>query len=199
MLYSVSKALFTFFFRILFRFTAQGRENVPREGGFILASNHVSYLDPLALGVGCPRKLNFIARHDLFFNPILGRWLAGVDVIPLKRGSADIFALKEAMRRVKSGKPVVLFPEGSRGSDGLSAEPQAGIGFLAAKSGVPVIPAFVSGTEKALPKHAKFIRPHRVSVRFGRQIYVEKRMPYQDIARLIMEQIRHLSISKISV
>lgn len=193
MLYSVSKLLFGFLFKVLLSFTAEGKENIPKKGGFILASNHVSYLDPIALGVGCPRKLSFIARQDLFFNPLLGRWLSGVDVIPLKRDSADISALKEAIRRVKNGKPVVLFPEGSRRHDGLSGEPRAGIGFLAAKLGVPVIPAFVSGTEKVLPRHAKFIKPHKVSVRFGQQINIERRMPYQDSARLIMEQIRHLS------
>jgi len=193
MVYFFSRFLSLILFKIAFRFKAFGKKNIPKRGAFILASNHISYLDPIALGIACPRKLNFMARHDLFSNYLFSKWLSCVGVFPVKRNSADLSALKEAMRRLKNGAGLVLFPEGSRGFEGDSNQPQPGIGFLAAKLNVPVVPAFVKGSQEALPRGAKFIKPVEVSVYFGKQIIIERRMPYQDIAGLIMENIRHLS------
>ncbi len=158
-----------------------------------MASNHVSYLDPIAVGVACQRKLNYMAKEELFRNPLFSWLLYRICVFPVKRDSADLSALKVAMRRVKAGGGLVLFPQGSRRFDGGPREPYAGIGFLTAKLNVPVIPAFVKGTEKSLPAGAKFIRLTNISVCFGKQISIERRMPYQDIARHIMDSIRHLS------
>jgi len=193
MLYSILRLLSAIILKILFRFKAKGLEHIPKRGGFILASNHVSYLDPIAVGVACQRKLNYMAKEELFCNPLFSRLLSRIGVFPVKRDSADLSALKEAMRRVRIGGALVLFPEGSRRFDGASHEPYSGIGFLAAKLNVPVIPAFVKGTEKALPAGAKFIRLTNISVCFGKQISIERRMPYQDIAGHIMDNIRHLS------
>ncbi len=170
-----------------------GRENVPKVGGFLLASNHVSNLDPVVLGVACPRALNYMAKHSLFNNPVASWILYKSNAFPLKRESVDLSAIKEAIRRVELGGGLLLFPEGTRASDGAVREPQAGIGFLAAKLNVPIIPAFVKGTCDALPKGAKFIRPRRVSIYFGRQISVEGGLPYEQIASLVMDDIRRLA------
>lgn len=182
-----------FIFRLIFRLKVFGKENIPKRGGFILASNHASFLDPIVLGVASPRKLNFMAKNDLFRNPLLSRLISNVGAFPVKRHSADLSALKEAIKRVKSGNALVLFPAGTRQVEGLADEVEPGIGFLAAKLNVPVIPAFIIGTDKAFPKNAKFIRPHKVCVYFGKEIPIERRMPYQGIAQQIMENIRHLS------
>ncbi|MFH0738932.1 MAG: lysophospholipid acyltransferase family protein [Candidatus Omnitrophota bacterium] len=195
MLYSIVRALLVVpVFKVCFRMKVKGAQNIPKHGGFILACNHTSYLDPLALGAASPRPLNFMARDSLFRIPLFGRLIAAVDAFPVKRDSADKSALKEAMRRVRRGGGLALFPEGTRQDDKTAFDkPQAGIGFLAAKLAVPVIPAFISGTEKALPKHAKVIRKSKVTVSFGRQISIEGRMPYEDIAMRIMDDIRHLA------
>jgi 1-acyl-sn-glycerol-3-phosphate acyltransferase len=145
------------------------------------------------MGVACPRKLNYMAKHDLFCCPLFSWWLGAVGAFPIKRYYADLDALKEAMRRVKEGKGLLLFPEGTRSVNGRFLAPQAGAGFLAAKLDVPVIPAFISGTEQALPRGAKMVKPTVISVRFGKQISIERRTPYQDIAEKIMENIRRLS------
>lgn len=158
-----------------------------------MASNHVSFLDPIALGVATSRRLNYMARHDLFNNPFFSWLLFNVNAFPVKRDSADKSALKEGIKRLRSGGGLVVFPEGTRSRDGVLFGPQPGIGFIAAKSAVPVIPAFVQGTEKAWPKGAKRIRLGQVSVYFGKQISIEGRMPYQDIAQQIMDNIRHLA------
>lgn len=194
MLYWIIRFIAIVVSKLLFRLEAKGAENIPKIGGFILASNHTSYLDPIVLSSACPRKLNFMARHDLFYNPLFSWLISKVGAFPVKRDSPDLSALKEAMRRLKNGNGLLLFPEGTRQVNGVSlSEPQPGIGFLAAKVNVPVIPAFVKGSVKALPKGAKCIRPGKISVYFGKQIYIERRLPYQDIAKRIMENIRHIS------
>jgi len=193
MLYSFLRFLSFIIFKLLFRIRATGIENIPKIGGFILASNHVSYLDPVAIGVACKRKLNYMAKEELFRNPFSYWFFTRIHVFPVKRDSADLSAIKEAIRRVNRGEPLVLFPEGSRRFDDGPNQPYGGIGFLAAKLSVPVIPAFIKGTQKALPAGAKFIKLTNVSVCFGKQISIERRMPYQDIASHIMDSVRHLS------
>jgi 1-acyl-sn-glycerol-3-phosphate acyltransferase len=194
MLYKVFRFLLFIVFKLFFRLQVKGKEYIPKKGGFILASNHISYLDPMVLGVACPRLLNFMAKQDLFRNPLFSWLISTVGSFPVKRESVDISALKEAMQRLRNGKALLLFPEGRRGeADAVTSQPQGGVGFLAAKLNVAVVPAFIKGTEKALPKGAKFIRPSKISVYFGKQIQIERGMPYQDIAKLIMAKIRHLS------
>lgn len=193
MLYWFLRFLSFLILKVFFRLEVKGRENIPKRGGFILAGNHISYLDPVVIGVASSRKLNYLAKAELFCNPFCSWFLSTICVFPIKRNAADLSALKEAMRRVKNGKALVVFPEGSRRSDSASSEPQPGIGFLAAKLNVPLIPAFVKGTEIALPKGAKFLRPTKISVYFGKQILIERRLPYQDIAQQIMANIRHLA------
>lgn len=173
--------------------SVSGRENIPKKGGFILASNHVSNLDPVIVGVSCARKLNYMAKQELFANFYFGRLLYAVGAFPVKRSIGDISALKEAIKRVASGKGLLLFPEGGRRNQAEELKPQAGVGFLAVKTGVPVIPAFVRGTEIALPKGAKRIKPVKVSVCFGKKIFPDKNMSYQEITQVVMDNIMQLA------
>lgn len=193
MLYWVGKTISYIVLKVFCRFKIQGREHIPRQGGFILASNHVSYLDPLAVGAACPRKLSYMAKEELFKNRFFAWVLPRLGSIPLKRNVADFSAIREAMRRLEKGSALVIFPEGGRQFENKPSVAEAGIGFFAAKLDVPVIPAFVSGTDKALPRRAKFIRPHRVLVSFGAQVPIERRLPYEDIAKTIMDSIRRLA------
>jgi 1-acyl-sn-glycerol-3-phosphate acyltransferase len=179
--------------KIICRIKVYGQENIPRKEGFILAGNHVSFLDPVVLGVACPRKLSYMARDTLFRNKAFALLLSEIGVFPVKRNSADRAALKEALRRLGHGRPLALFPEGTRRALGVDAKVHAGVGFLSVKANVPVIPAFVKGTETALPRGARFIRPVRVAVYFGKQIPVERRLSYQDITQQVMTSIQSLS------
>lgn len=159
-----------------------------------MASNHLSYLDPGVVAVACPRRINFIARDDLFtVHPFFSWWLRKVNVFPVKRDSADISAFRESMRRLSAGAGLLIFPEGSRQKGGVLGNPEPGVGFLVARTSAPVIPVFLQGTEKALPRDAKRLYFNRITVCFGRKILLEGRMPYQDIALEIMRNIRHLS------
>jgi len=172
----------------------KGREYIPKKGGFILVSNHFSYLDPGAIGVACPRSLSFMAKHTLFNYPMLAAWLNAVNVIPVKRGAPDLHAIKRAMNNAKAGKGLALFPEGTRRTkENAFLNPEPGVGFLADKLNVPVVPAYVSGTEVALPKGAKSLRLAKIRVKFGKEIHIERGKPYHEIAAMIMANIRNLS------
>ncbi|MBI4972846.1 MAG: 1-acyl-sn-glycerol-3-phosphate acyltransferase [Candidatus Omnitrophica bacterium] len=194
MLYWILRLISLIILKIFFGLEAIGKENLPKKGGFILASNHVSYLDPVAIGVLVPQKLNFMAKDELFKHLLSSWFFSALGVFPVKRDSADLSALKEAMRRVKNGQPLLLFPEGTRQLPGAShAQAHAGIGFLASKLAVPVIPVFVKGSDIALPKGTKTIRLNKVLVSFGKEIFIERSMPYHDISSNIMENVRHLA------
>ena len=193
MLYFILRSSAVLFCKMVLRIKVFGKKNIPEKSGFILASNHVSYLDPIVLSAACSRKLNFMARHDLFLNSLFSWMISNVGAFPVKRDSADISAMKEAIERLKKGNALLMFPEGSRRTNGVPGQPQAGVGFLAVKLGVPVIPAFIKGTERAMPRGAKFIRPVQVSVYFGEQISLERGLPYQDTACEIMQSIRRLA------
>ncbi len=165
-----------------------GRENVPQKGGFILASNHESNIDPMLLPVACPRQMRFMAKEELFKNPILGAVIRTGGGFPIKRGSADRGALNQFLGQLRLGYPVLIFPQGTRGAQ----KPQAGVGFLAAVSGMPVVPVFIEGTDKVLPKGAKFPRRMPVSVTFGKPVTFSKDQAYDQIAKNVMDIIKTL-------
>jgi 1-acyl-sn-glycerol-3-phosphate acyltransferase len=168
----------------------EGFENLPVKGGFILASNHVSNLDPFIIGICFPRRVSFVAKEDLFKNKIFGSLMWQWGAFPIKRNATDFKALREALRRLKLGSPLVIFPEGTRIIE--KKKPMPGIGFLAVKSRVPVIPVNVSNSDKVLPRGALFPRRNEVIVKFGQPIYFTEKASYQDIVQDILEQIDQL-------
>lgn len=192
MIYFICRLLCKALYIILFRFSVRGKEHIPKKGAFILAGNHVSYLDPPAVGIACGRYLSYMARDDLFIDPFFGWFLRSLRVFPVKRDSPDRSALIEASHHLKHGEGLVLFPEGSRNFNGRQSKAYPGVAFLAARMKVPVVPAYIEGTDNALPVNAKFIRLKKVSVRFGEPIRIEKMDSYQEAADMIMERIYSL-------
>ncbi|MCX5696468.1 MAG: lysophospholipid acyltransferase family protein [Candidatus Omnitrophica bacterium] len=184
---------FALAFRILFRVKIYGRENIPRYEGFIFAGNHVSFLDPIAVGSIVPLRVNFMARHTLFRNPIIGSIISICGSFPVRRGTADIWAVKEAIRRVKNGGALVVFPEGTRSHTKSFLEPKAGIGFLAAKINAPVLPVFVKGTAEALPRDSRRIRFNKVYIYIGKPMRFDKDLDYSVIAGRVMDGIAALA------
>lgn len=181
------------------RFKAFGAEHVPAQGPCVIAANHVSFLDPPAIGAGVDhRVVRFMAR-DTLFKGLFGWGLHKVCVIPLSRDKGDVAALRKAIELLKAGHCVGLFPEGTRSIDGSPQEPKSGIGFLLAKAGVPVVPACIQGTFEAYPKGARRIGRHPVTVRFGPPIQPAEiasmgtgRAAYDQVGRLVMSRIAAL-------
>jgi 1-acyl-sn-glycerol-3-phosphate acyltransferase len=168
MLYTFLKPIAVALMRLFFRLEARGREHVPREGALLLVSNHASLLDPPLVGGAAPRKLYFLAKEELFRIPIFGRLIHAVNARPVRRDGSDSRALKSTLRLLGEGKAILIFPEGTRGrGDGRLGEGKPGAGMLAVMSGAAVVPVYVSGTDRALPRGATLPRPAKVRVRFG--------------------------------
>ncbi len=171
MLYSIVRFFLIIIFKVLFRFQVFGRSNFPRKGGFIVAANHLSYLDPIVLGISSPRKLNFLAKDDLFKIKGFGFLISNVGAIPVKRNAEqNISVFRSTLSLLDKGKGFVIFPEGARSLNGKMQNMRAGVGFLAIKSQCPVIPVLIVGTEKALPLRAKCIRPRKITAYVGKAL-----------------------------
>jgi 1-acyl-sn-glycerol-3-phosphate acyltransferase len=178
-----------------------GLANVPKTGGVIIASNHASYLDPPAVGASSRRMrmTHFMARDTLFKKGFMNWFLHKVGVIPLDRNKGDLKAMKTAIRLLKDGAAVALFPEGTRSESGELQPPKPGIGFLVAKGEAPVVPIYIHGSYEAWSKHSGGLKKKPVTVIFGPLITREEicglgtgREAYGKIGELIMERIAKL-------
>jgi 1-acyl-sn-glycerol-3-phosphate acyltransferase len=155
---------------LLFRPKVTGREHIPREGGAIVAANHVSFLDPLLLPLVVPhRRVMFLTKVKYIDKPLL-RWiLTGAGVIPV--ATDDPRAVGEsvaaAVEVVRSGRLVGIFPEGTRSPDGRLHRGKTGVARVAFESGAPVIPVGIIGTDLAFPRGARLPRPRSVRIVFG--------------------------------
>jgi 1-acyl-sn-glycerol-3-phosphate acyltransferase len=162
----------------IYRTQFRGEENVPASGGFILAGNHVSYLDPALLWAGAPREVHFVAKQELFETPVIGWGLPRLFVLPISRGTADRVAIQRATDLLGYGEPVGIFPEGTRQVPGAPtdepSEAHAGVAFIAMRADVPVVPVGIAGTDRALPKGAKLPRFPKVTVRYGEPVRPEE-------------------------
>jgi 1-acyl-sn-glycerol-3-phosphate acyltransferase len=177
--------------KLFFGFNVQGKENIPQAGGFIIATNHQSNLDPLIVGAACKRIINFMAKEDLFKNRFFGWVLFNVGAFPIKRHSGDIAAIREAIKRLNRGYGLLIFPQGTR-KQRQEIDVQPGIGLLAAKGKVAIVPAFITGSEQALPPGTKWLRSAKISVRIGKPISFEAQKPYPEIAHEVMQKINDL-------
>ena len=151
-----------------FRGEVAGTDNFPVDGPFLIASNHASHLDPPLVGCQVPRQMRFFARKSLWSNRVLAWWLNQVETIPVERDSGDIGAIKRVLQALKENRAVVLFPEGTRTTDGHLQKPKAGVGLMACKTGVPVVPCRIYGSFQAFGKGSAIPRfGTSVTVVFG--------------------------------
>ena len=184
--YALLRTACWFVLRLGFGLEVRGRHHLPRRGGFVLASHHVSFLDPVALIVACPRRLVFLARAELFRMPWLGSFMRFMQTLPIDRRETET-GLREAVRLLRRGRPVAIFPEGGRQLSGTIGTAKPGMGLLAAYAEVPVVPVLVKGTFEALPPGATWPRLAKIRVAFGPQIrYPQRRLSsavYQRIAQ----------------
>jgi 1-acyl-sn-glycerol-3-phosphate acyltransferase len=194
------RTLFSTYFRCQF-FNA---ERVPEKGPVILASNHASFIDPPLVGAGFNRMVNYFARHTLFHVPVLGAMLRSWKVVPVDRESGGA-GLKAILDRLTEGGIILLFPEGTRTSDGTLLPAKSGVGLTVIKSTAPVVPVRVFGTFNVYGRKLKFPRPGRLAVKYGQPldfralreeatICSKPRLKaiYQQVADDIMEAIARL-------
>ncbi len=152
----IAQVFVRWFFRIsmlVFRLRVSGVEKYPRLGPLLVCSNHQSNLDPLILGCVCPRPINYLGKDSLFTFPPLGWFLRWNDVIPLDREGTGLAGIKETLKRLKKKESVLMFPEGTRSTDGELQTVKRGFCTLAKKTKVPILPVGLAGAFEALPRH----------------------------------------------
>lgn len=154
-----------------------GTHHIPREGGALLASNHQSYLDPPLVASCLPREMHFMARKSLFRNPVFRALISTCNAFPIERDSADVSGLKEAFRRLRAGNLLLVFPEGTRTRNGSIGPMKAGIGMMAARARVPIVPVLIDGAYEVWPRGRALPRllTRRLTIRFGRPIPPERK------------------------
>lgn len=155
---------------LLGRFRVHGRENIPETGGAIIAANHCSYLDPPIIGCGLKRPSYYMGKKELFNVPILSPIIRRVGCFPVDRERQDKNAVQFAIKVVREGHLMVLFPEGARSEDGRLQEAGIGAALIANRAGAPIVPTLVSGTFEAYPMGARFPRRSNITVRYGESI-----------------------------
>jgi 1-acyl-sn-glycerol-3-phosphate acyltransferase len=152
--------------RLLFRQRILHREYLPETGGALIVANHVSFLDPALVGACFRNPIHYLARKTLF-KGFLGWLLPRIQVLPVELGKGDLASMKRILRLLKEGNRVLIFPEGTRSPDGSLQAAEAGIGFLIAKGGVPVIPVRLFGAYECWPREARWPRPGRITAVAG--------------------------------
>ncbi|MBR2774814.1 MAG: 1-acyl-sn-glycerol-3-phosphate acyltransferase [Selenomonadaceae bacterium] len=196
MLYKVFKALCRIWFGLILRTRVIGAENIPKDGAFILAANHVSNWDPPFLGTFIARTVYYMGKEELFSNLVMAAICRSLHVFPVKRGAADKTAIKTAIKLLKDGKCLGIFPEGTRSKTGKLGKAESGISLIAAMTKAPIIPAAIVSTEKIFSRE-KFLP--RLAVVYGTPIKftgsTKDKQALADFAQELMNEIAKLKAS----
>lgn len=170
--YYLSKTFLQGLFVLFLRGRVFGMRNLPKTGGGLLVANHQSFLDPIFAGLGVPREAFYMARETLFRSPLFGPMIRYYNAFPVRRGKADIGAIKKSLRILKRGGLLNVFPEGTRTTDGTVAAMQPGVVLLARKARVPLIPTMLLGAFEVWPRHQRYPKPGPIIVAYAAPLSV---------------------------
>lgn len=179
----------------ILRIKAKGLENFPQKSGFIIASNHRSHLDSPVVNIISPVPVIFLAKAELFKVPVLGWLIKKSGAIPIERNKkSGNKSLIKALKLLKEGYTIGVFPEGTRAKPKEFLKPKAGIGLLISKAKVLVVPVRIEGTDDIFPKGSKFpkIGKTPIYVNVGKPIIFGENIEYEEIANKIMKEIKKL-------
>jgi 1-acyl-sn-glycerol-3-phosphate acyltransferase len=195
--YVLGQALVRVFAHLVLGYAVRGTEQIPRAGPFLLAANHKSYFDPPFAGGSLKRELRYFAKRQLFEIPIFAGLIRAFGAIPVDRDAADRRAVSAALAILEAGEGLLVFPEGTRIRRPGLAEPKAGIGLLAVRSGAPVIPVYIASSWE--PRR-RWWRRIPVRLRYGPPLRFERgpsgpaaRESYAEAAQAIMTAIAALA------
>lgn len=202
-LYRVSHAIGQTIGRLYFRVRVIGGEHIPNEGACILVANHTSFLDPFVLGSFMPRAIHFLT-YDVYYSFWLFRWYCErMYCIPVRKDGRDVASLKKALRVLKDGEMLGIFPEGVRSFTGHIGPAEPGTALIVLRANVPVLPIAIQGAYQALPRGAIFPKPHSITLTVGAPFRVaeqldlralpDKDIQYQRVMDHIMTRIAQLS------
>jgi 1-acyl-sn-glycerol-3-phosphate acyltransferase len=182
--------------KVIFRCRVSGQEYVPRAGGFILASNHISYYDPPLLGSWSPRQMYFFAKAELFRNFLFGSVIRRTNALPVKRGTIDRESIRLAVDAIERGYGLTIFPEGTRSRTDGFLPPKAGLGLIARSTGCPIVPAYIHGSNRL---SRCLTGRDRLSITFSEPLSSEwvnsfpaDKQGYLEISRAVLERIARI-------
>lgn len=158
---------------VLARCSVEGTERLPRDGAFLIISNHLSLIDPPVLGALIPRRIVFMAKEELFHAPIIGQLVSWYGAFAIRRGEADRQALRKAVGVLEHGQVLGMFPEGTRSKTGKMNEAHPGAALIALLSGATVVPVAITGTDRVRSPLSLLARP-RIAVRVGEPFKMER-------------------------
>ena len=189
--YAAARFVARILFVTVFGLRMYHRDRLPAAGGVLVVSNHQSYLDPILAAAGMTRPFHPMARESLFRFPPFAWIIRSLNAFPVRRASADLGAVREALRRLKDGEVVLMFPEGTRTRDGSIGPLHGGPITIAARAGVPVLPLVIDGAFEAWPRGRLMPRPHVIRVACGRPLSAEE-LAAGDPDRLVEELRRRM-------
>lgn len=177
-----------FFYRAIYRIKIEGTENVPKDGAFVICGNHVDFSKVPVIVLFTPRKVNFMAKIELFDNPALA-WLGRLfDVIPVKRGKQDVESMKRSLKVLNSGEGLGLFPEGTRKGIEKGVKAKNGASFMALRTNKPIVPVGIEVTKKPFPK---------IIVRFGKLLdysQYHSKTPEKEVLEKVTDEMMDIII-----
>lgn len=185
--YRFAKAVVNSIFRPLYRIEGIGLEHIPKEGGVLLCSNHISNFDPIVVGILPKRDVYYMAKEELFKVPVFGKIVSMCNAFPVKRGMSDREALRKGLNVLKDGHILGLFPEGHRSKTGELGKGLAGAGFFALRAEAAVVPCAIIGPYQAFRK---------LKVVYGKPIDMAElrktKASAEQVTELIMSEIHKL-------
>lgn len=193
-LYPIAKKLVKIYMHAMFKIDIQGEEHVPKEGGFVLCSNHMSNYDPLTVAAFIPREVRFIAKKELFHKRMLAKLLFSLGAFPVDRETTDMKAFKTAIKLLKNNEVLGIFAEGTRVKEGEAKAAKAGVAMFAFKAGVPIVPVAVSSTYRFRSTvHIRYGEPISLEEYQGQKLTTEL---MEEITEKVMEKIREMKVKE---
>ena len=195
-LYRFLKGMLLGIIKLLFRIKAVGRENEPKEGAYIICSNHISFADVILIGAVIKRPVRFLAKAELFKIPLLGAFFKAMGAVPIKRGSADVGAIKASLNLLEEKQVVAVFPQGTRcpGVELADTDVKSGAAMMAYRAQSPVLPIYIDTKKNKLKLFC------RNTVRVGKLITFDEmgfeagnKNEYERVTKLIFDRIIDIS------
>ncbi|MDR3275503.1 MAG: 1-acyl-sn-glycerol-3-phosphate acyltransferase [Endomicrobium sp.] len=172
-LFLLGRQMFRIMFRLFYRCHIEGIENIPKSGGAVIAPNHISFFDPPLTGSAMNRPLYFMAKKELFDIPVFGWIIKRTNAFPVRRGTHDMTAMRNAFSLLEEGNLLLMFPEGTRSKNAKIRKARAGAGMVACNAQVPLIPVKIDNTNAML----KF---KKIRIKYGKPVYPPKNFVKSD-------------------
>lgn len=192
--YRLGRTLLSVFVRVVWGFRKSGSDAIPASGPVVIASNHISNWDPILIALGCRREVHFMAKEELFRNPLAAAFFRAVNAVPIRRGVLDRRALRAASELLRDGNVLLMFPGGTRDKSGEVRDPKSGVGFIACMNEARVVPACITGASSLA---RSFFRRVMLEVTFGSPIAPSKTTSsngYRAFSQRIADEIGRLKL-----